>query len=96
MQKHYTPTTLKLNVPVSYVAESDNNKEVLIGHFAFYDTDGKGYVWEKGGTSYTRSISIDNPLSEFNQTIPCLHVFPVSSMTESVIRTDLLRKLGTH
>ena len=95
MQKHYIPTTLKLNVPVSYIAESDDSREVLTGHFAFYDQDGKPYVWAKGGTSYTRAINIDDLLSEFNDIIPCYFVAPVSDRTESVVRTRLFRGCGS-
>ena len=86
MVKHYTPTTLVLNMPVHYVAEDGG--EILIGHFAYFDEDGAPYVWSSGGTSYTRTNSFDAKLDHANQVIKCSFVAPLSSDTEAVHRTN--------
>ena len=88
MVKHYTPTTLVLNMPVHYVEEDGD--EILVGHFAYFDKDGFPYVWSSGGTSYTRTNSFSGKLDQANQVIKCSFVAPLSSDTEAVRRTNLV------
>lgn len=59
---------LEINDPVKYITNKDNGSKIEIGHFAGYDIDNKLYVYELGGTSYTRNI---------RQVIECEHVFPL-------------------
>lgn len=52
--KQYNPLKMYLNMPVEYIAEVHGDV-ILSGHFAFYDEDGYPYVFDTGGTSYTRT-----------------------------------------
>lgn len=94
--KDYNPVLMMLNMPCQYIElDRDNSKnfstEVLVGHFAFYDEDGYGYVWSGGGTSYTRATSFISAASSIKEyadaqlkiggLIKCRYVFP---MTENV------------
>lgn len=62
--KDYNPVSMMLNMPCQYIVldEDKSNTEVLVGHFAFYDNEGYGYVWSTGGTSYTRASNFDKML----------------------------------
>ena len=44
--KDYNPVSMMLNMPCQYIVldEDKSNTEVLVGHFAFYDNEGYGYV----------------------------------------------------
>ena len=81
MQK-YSPARLVLNMPVNYIPISNlssSNPVVQTGHFAFTDTDGYHYVFDGGGTSYTR-------LSQ--QVTKCYRVWPVLEKDQSQYRTE--------
>lgn len=91
--KDYNPVSMMLNMPCQYIElGADNSKnfntEVLVGHFAFYDEEGYGYVWSGGGTSYTRAtnFTIASSLGEYinsrlnvGAVVKCKHVFPLST-----------------
>lgn len=91
--KDYNPVSMMLNMPCQYIeVDTDKSKdfstEVLVGHFAFYDEDGYGYVWSNGGTSYTRATNFtsSSTLEEYIKSqltvgaiVKCKHVFPLST-----------------
>lgn len=91
--KDYNPVLMMLNMPCQYIElDRDNSKnfstEVLVGHFAFYDEEGYGYVWSGGGTSYTRATNFTNasslgeyinPQLNVGAVVKCNHVFPLST-----------------
>jgi len=106
--KDYNPVSMMLNMPCQYIVlDSDKDSsytEVLLGHFAFYDEEGYGYVWVAGGTSYTRATSFAdvNTLEEYISSqlkygvvIKCKHVFPVSTCVHEYHKhqqlTDLIK-----
>lgn len=76
--KNYNPTKLVLNMPVMY-SEADSTDGLMIsGHYAYTDSDGHPYVFESGGTSYTRTD---------RQVIKCRYTFPMTTETLGAIRT---------
>lgn len=91
--KDYNPVSMVLNMPCQYIQldedkSNSNTAEVLVGHFAFYDEEGYGYVWGVGGTSYTRACSFENTLTikeyidsqmKYGTVVKCAYVFPLSS-----------------
>lgn len=86
--KDYNPVSMMLNMPCQYIVldEDKSNTEVLVGHFAFYDNEGYGYVWSTGGTSYTRASNFDNATNtdeyitsqlKYGTVVKCKYVFPL-------------------
>ena len=78
MQK-YNPLRLVINMPVNYIPL--NTTEIITGHYAFVDEDGYHYVFEEGGTSYTRIKG---------QVIKCKAVWALDSTDQAVFRTEQL------
>ena len=67
---------LNLNMPVMYqVAQND---VFMSGHYAGQDDEGNLFVFESGGTSYTRTAE---------QIVRCYHVFPMSINVHESQRT---------
>ena len=82
MQK-FNAVTLVPNMPVMYIALDQKDNLALSGHFAFHDEDGYPYVFEDGGTSYTRTLV---------QTIICKYVMIMTTNDEAVHNTEKLIK----
>jgi len=84
MNKKFNPVTLQLDMPVRYIPETNEGKsEVLTGHYAYADKDGKHYVWKSGGTSYTRAFALrDSPYSQ-DTVVACEYVFPMDMSCHS-------------
>ena len=84
MNKTFTPVTLQLNMPVKYIPETDEGKsEILTGHYAYADTNGKHYVWRDGGTSYTRAFALRDKPYDQNTVVACENVFPLDASCHS-------------
>ena len=75
--KQYNPIKLYINMPVEYSVEDSRHLET--GHFAGYDSDGYPYVFEQGGTSYTRTAE---------QIVKVKFVIPMSDKSQGVYRTN--------
>ena len=75
--KQYNPIKLYINMPVEYGVE--DNRYLETGHFAGYDSHGFPYVFEQGGTSYTRT-SVQVQKVNF--------VIPMSDKSQGVYMTD--------
>lgn len=80
MQK-FNAVTLVPNMPVKYITFDQTDTHALEGHFAFHDEHGTPYVFDGGGTSYTRGLQ---------QTIKCKHVMVMTSMDQGVYNTEKL------
>lgn len=85
MQK-YNAVTLVPNMPVRYITADQTDNIALDGHFAFHDEHGTPYVFDGGGTSYTRGLQ---------QTIKCKYVMVMTSHDQGVYNTDKLIKSPT-
>ena len=75
--KEFNPVRLKLNMPVEYVVENDRTK--LSGHFAGYGKDRFPYVFENGGSSYTRLLT---------QVVKCEFVIPLTDNMQCYHTTE--------
>ncbi len=84
MQK-YNAVTLVPNMPVKYITFDQEDTVALDGHFAFHDENGTPYVFDNGGTSYTRELC---------QTIKCKRVIVLTTMDQAVYNSEKLFK--TH
>lgn len=80
MQK-FNAVTLVPNMPVKYITIDQQDNLAEDGHFAFYDEAGYPYVFEGGGTSYTRGLS---------QTIKCKHVMVMTTRDQGVYNSEAL------
>lgn len=72
---------LELNTPVNYTTRDCDI--ALDGHFAYRDEDGYPYVFENGGTSFTRKRS---------QVIRCRYVWALTEEDQAVIDTNNLER----
>lgn len=86
--KDYNPTELQLNMPVKYVTATEGVKEftrgsIMTGHFAGFDDDGAPFVFEDGGTSYTRTPQ---------QIVKCIFAYPVSKDDQCIYVTNKMKE----
>lgn len=82
MQK-FNAVTLVPNMPVMYIKHDQEDNLAEAGHFAFFDEDGYPYVFEGGGTSYTRGLC---------QTIKCKYVMVMTTNDQAVFNSEKLIK----
>lgn len=82
MQK-YNAVTLVPNMPVKYITFDQTDTCALEGHFAFHDEHGTPYVFDGGGTSYTRGLQ---------QTVKCKHVMVMTTNDQAVHNSNALLK----
>ena len=82
MQK-FNAVTLVPNMPVMYIRYDQEGNLAEPGHFAFFDEDGYPYVFNLGGTSYTRCLS---------QTTKCKYVMVMTTNDQAVFNSEKLIK----
>jgi len=96
--KNYNPISLTMDMPCQFIPLDGDSRQVLTGHFAFFNGKGEAYVWKDGGTSYTRrasfrnsdgshgkpEMSVDGYIESFgeNKVTKCSHVFPLATHDE--------------
>ena len=85
--QNYNPTECKINMPVMYAVANEDGKidngSIMSGHFASYDAHGYPFVFEDGGTSYTRTPQ---------QIIKCSFAHPMDSHQQSIFVTNKMRE----
>jgi hypothetical protein len=79
MQK-YNPVNLQVNMPVLYIENRIDN-HWLSGHYAGIDEDGYHYVFENGGTSFTRTTG---------QLTKVFFLRPMLDTDDDVIKTNYI------